>query len=105
MVLRRGDQNSQVTAVQNRLVRLGFMTQAQVSTGPGIFGPRTEAAVTAFYDGLPELWGSVHLAGGFAMAPLESTSLAEARQLFVDATEAVLRVTTTRPCPGEACRI
>ena len=28
-----------------------------------------EAAVDRFYDALPALWGSVHLAGGFAMAP------------------------------------
>lgn len=32
-----------------------------------------QAAVDAFYDALPVLWGSVHLAGGFAMAPLAGT--------------------------------
>lgn len=32
-----------------------------------------EAAVQAFYAALPPLWGSVHLAGGFAMAPLAET--------------------------------
>lgn len=31
------------------------------------------AAVDAFYDGVPDLWGSIHLAGGFAMAPLART--------------------------------
>jgi len=31
------------------------------------------AKVDAFYAGIPELWASVHLAGGFAMAPVEST--------------------------------
>lgn len=34
-----------------------------------------EAAVTGFYEGLPPLWASIHLAGGFAMAPIEDTSL------------------------------
>jgi NAD(P)-dependent dehydrogenase (short-subunit alcohol dehydrogenase family) len=29
-----------------------------------------EAAVTALYDGLPQLWASIHLAGGFAFAAL-----------------------------------
>ena len=28
-----------------------------------------EAAVTRFYASLPPLWGSIHIAGGFAMAP------------------------------------
>jgi NAD(P)-dependent dehydrogenase (short-subunit alcohol dehydrogenase family) len=34
-----------------------------------------EAHVSAFYGALPELWASVHAAGGFAMAPLVATSL------------------------------
>lgn len=34
-----------------------------------------EAAVVRYYAALPALWGSVHVAGGFSMAPLESTSL------------------------------
>ncbi len=36
-----------------------------------------EAAVIAFYDALPELWGSVHLIGGFAMSPVRRTTLAD----------------------------
>ncbi|TIW42085.1 MAG: SDR family NAD(P)-dependent oxidoreductase, partial [Mesorhizobium sp.] len=38
------------------------------------------AKVEAFYHQLPDLWGSIHLAGGFAMAPvekIESASFAE----------------------------
>lgn len=35
-----------------------------------------EAQVTSFYKALPELWASIHLVGGFAMAPIGSTSLA-----------------------------
>jgi NAD(P)-dependent dehydrogenase (short-subunit alcohol dehydrogenase family) len=31
------------------------------------------AKVEAFYASIPELWASIHLAGGFAMAPIENT--------------------------------
>ena len=34
--------------LQTALVKLGCMTQAQMNTGPGIFGPMTEAAVKKF---------------------------------------------------------
>lgn len=37
-----------VRALQNRLVAHGFLTQAQVDTGFGTFGPQTEAAVRKF---------------------------------------------------------
>jgi NAD(P)-dependent dehydrogenase (short-subunit alcohol dehydrogenase family) len=33
-----------------------------------------EASVRRFYHGLPPLWASVHLAGGFAMAPIAEMS-------------------------------
>jgi len=33
-----------------------------------------EGAVGRFYDAVPDLWASVHLAGGFAMAPIADTS-------------------------------
>src|SRR5438874_2460360 len=33
-----------------------------------------EAAVRRFYASLPPLWGSIHLAGGFAMSPVAETS-------------------------------
>jgi NAD(P)-dependent dehydrogenase (short-subunit alcohol dehydrogenase family) len=36
-----------------------------------------EEAVGRFYDAVPALWASVHLAGGFAMAPLADTSRAD----------------------------
>jgi NAD(P)-dependent dehydrogenase (short-subunit alcohol dehydrogenase family) len=34
-----------------------------------------ESAVTAWYAALPPLWASVHVAGGFAMAPVTETTL------------------------------
>jgi NAD(P)-dependent dehydrogenase (short-subunit alcohol dehydrogenase family) len=33
-----------------------------------------EAAVARLYAGVPKLWGSIHLAGGFAMAPIGGTT-------------------------------
>jgi len=33
-----------------------------------------EAAVSKLYRGVPKLWASIHLAGGFAMAPLAETA-------------------------------
>jgi NAD(P)-dependent dehydrogenase (short-subunit alcohol dehydrogenase family) len=32
-----------------------------------------EAAVNAFYGGIPKLWASIHIAGGFAFAPIEKS--------------------------------
>src|SRR5215472_9075002 len=36
-----------------------------------------EAAVERLYEGLPRLWASIHIAGGFAMAPLAQTAKAD----------------------------
>jgi NAD(P)-dependent dehydrogenase (short-subunit alcohol dehydrogenase family) len=41
-----------------------------------------EATVEGFYEALPGLWASVHLAGGFAMSPLADTSRADFLLLF-----------------------
>jgi NAD(P)-dependent dehydrogenase (short-subunit alcohol dehydrogenase family) len=38
-----------------------------------------EAAVTRLYQGLSPLWASIHIAGGFAAAPLRETSVATLR--------------------------
>jgi NAD(P)-dependent dehydrogenase (short-subunit alcohol dehydrogenase family) len=43
----------------------------------------TDAAqVDGFYGALPALWASVHLAGGFAMAPLAETTAADFQHLM-----------------------
>jgi NAD(P)-dependent dehydrogenase (short-subunit alcohol dehydrogenase family) len=39
-----------------------------------------EAAVAAYYRGLPPIAASIHLAGGFAAKPIAETSLADLRQ-------------------------
>ncbi|WP_257457753.1 peptidoglycan-binding domain-containing protein [Archangium lipolyticum] len=46
--LKRGSKGPDVQKLQAALVKLGHMTQAQVNTGPGIFGPQTELALKKF---------------------------------------------------------
>jgi NAD(P)-dependent dehydrogenase (short-subunit alcohol dehydrogenase family) len=40
-----------------------------------------ETAVAKFYNSLPSLWASVHVAGGFAAAPIGDTSLSMWKQM------------------------
>jgi hypothetical protein len=57
----------QIIAMQNSLVKNNFMTQAEMNTGPGIFGPRTKAAVAkqlASYASHPSTKEAVAMAGG-----------------------------------------
>src|ERR1700680_3701327 len=39
-----------------------------------------EAVVASFYQGIAPLWASIHIAGGFAMAPMRDTTAALLRQ-------------------------
>jgi NAD(P)-dependent dehydrogenase (short-subunit alcohol dehydrogenase family) len=55
---------------------LSWRGNAKVHAAPKV-SLDDEAQVTAFYAALPELWASIHLVGGFAMAPIENTSLAD----------------------------
>lgn len=68
-----------------------------------LYGPvdlSDEAAVEAYYQSLPPLWASIHIAGGFAMSPLTETSMADFRRMmdrnasttFVCCREAVKRM-------------
>jgi N-acetylmuramoyl-L-alanine amidase len=41
----KGNTGIEVMKLQDLLVKFGFMTTAQLATGPGIFGPRTSAAL------------------------------------------------------------
>src|SRR5438034_2845958 len=66
-----------------------------------------EAAVRRFYSGLPPLWASIHLAGGFAMSPAAETSaVAFADQFQMNAlsaflcSAAALRAIRARSEPG-----
>jgi predicted chitinase len=53
--LQRGNQGEGVRQLQSALVSMGYMTQAQMDTGPGIFGPQTEASLKRFQadNGVP----------------------------------------------------
>jgi NAD(P)-dependent dehydrogenase (short-subunit alcohol dehydrogenase family) len=41
-----------------------------------------EAAVSAFYAGLPPIWASIHCAGGFTMSRIDETPLADLRKML-----------------------
>jgi len=46
--LKRGDSGPAVEQLQKALVKAGSMTQAEMNTGPGTFGPKTESALKKF---------------------------------------------------------
>lgn len=48
--LGRGATGEDVRKLQSALVKLGHMTQEQMNTGPGTFGPKTQAALQAFQE-------------------------------------------------------
>jgi peptidoglycan hydrolase-like protein with peptidoglycan-binding domain len=53
--LERGSEGKAVRDLQNALVKTGHLSQANMDTGPGEFGPNTEAALMAFQsaNGVP----------------------------------------------------
>jgi NAD(P)-dependent dehydrogenase (short-subunit alcohol dehydrogenase family) len=66
-----------------------------------------EAAVEGFYRALPPLWASIHLTGGFAMAPVAEVSAADfTAQFRLNAlsaflcTRAAVGALRARPSPG-----
>src|SRR5207253_6256806 len=68
-----------------------------------------EAKVRRFYAALPPLWGSIHLAGGFAMSPVAETSAVDfADQFQMNAlssflcSAAAIRAIRARGAPGPA---
>src|SRR5687768_470454 len=63
-------------AVTRRLEEAGAACHVPVH---GEIDLTDEAAVVAYYGGLPRLWASIHLAGGFAAGKIEGTSLADFR--------------------------
>lgn len=48
-----------------------------VAPDPPALDLTNEEAATTFYAGLPPLWASIHLVGGFAMSKIVDTSLAD----------------------------
>ncbi|HVC52255.1 MAG TPA: SDR family NAD(P)-dependent oxidoreductase [Stellaceae bacterium] len=67
--------------VAAELDRFPFKSDPAVHVATGI-DLADEAAVRRFYEALPPLWASVHLAGGFAMAPVGETSGADFEAQF-----------------------
>lgn len=41
-----------------------------------------DAAVTAYYEAIPSLWASIHLVGGFAMAPVADTKKSDLEKML-----------------------
>lgn len=56
LTLQRGMTGSAVTALQHKLVAGRFMSVSDFKSGPGVYGPRTEAAVMRLQEsvGLPQ---------------------------------------------------
>ena len=54
-------------------------TEVHVTSGVDL---ADEAAVQRFYASLPPLWASIHIAGGFAMAPIAEISAADFEAQF-----------------------
>jgi len=52
--------------------RFPFRAHEKVTLAP-VANLADEAEVARLYQGVPQLWASIHLAGGFAMAPLGET--------------------------------
>jgi NAD(P)-dependent dehydrogenase (short-subunit alcohol dehydrogenase family) len=61
--------------------RFPFRQHAQV-TLLAVSDLAEEAAVARLYDGVPKLWASIHLAGGFAMSRVAETDKAALMQQF-----------------------
>src|SRR5262245_20263182 len=56
--------------------RFRLRGHAQIRLVPGV-QLNDEAAVAEFYNGVPKLWASIHLAGGIAMAKVSETRRAD----------------------------
>jgi len=82
---------------------------ARISAQPGVV-LTDEDAVRSYYGGLPPLWASVHLVGGFAMSPVTETGLADFEKMhalnavtaFLCCREAVRSIRTRDRTPGAA---
>ncbi len=69
---------------------------------------RDEQSVERFFSAIPSVWASIHVAGGFAMAPIEKTSLADWRAMmdmnaatcFLCCREAVKRIRAAKDPRG-----
>lgn len=58
---------------------LAALERVEVATGVDL---TDEPSAVSFFSSVPTLWASIHVAGGFAMAPVEDTPVAEFRRLM-----------------------
>ena len=63
------------------LKRFGYTDHERVVLHEGV-DLREEASVNALFDSVEELWGSIHVAGGFAMGPIAETGMDGFRHLM-----------------------
>lgn len=63
------------------LTRFPLAKDRRVSIANGV-DLADESSVVGFYGALPSLWASIHIAGGFAMAPIAETSAADFRHMM-----------------------
>jgi NAD(P)-dependent dehydrogenase (short-subunit alcohol dehydrogenase family) len=84
------------------ICHLPVRSPAKETQQPGILIPgidlTNEEAVKALYAGLPPLWASIHLAGGYAGAPITRTTLADLH------TQLQINLVTAFLCCREAVR-
>jgi NAD(P)-dependent dehydrogenase (short-subunit alcohol dehydrogenase family) len=59
----------------------GLATHERVHAAAGI-DLTSESSTRSYFDSLPPLWASIHLAGGFAMAPIAETTLADFQRMI-----------------------
>ena len=76
---------------------LGWATHDQVRPAPRVT-LEDEAGVSAYFASLPGLWASIHLVGGFSMAPIAETTLADFQKMHT------LNAVTCFLCSREAVR-
>lgn len=70
---------------EEEVARFDLAAHQNVTITPGQ-NLTDEAHVQDYYQALPEIWASIHIAGGFAMAPLAETSKADfMRQMEMNA--------------------
>ena len=85
--------------VASELARFPYREHARVTTAEGV-DLANEASVVAFFARADRLFASIHLVGGFSMAPFHETSFAEyekllsmnATSVFLSCREAVRRL-------------
>jgi NAD(P)-dependent dehydrogenase (short-subunit alcohol dehydrogenase family) len=63
------------------VARFDLADHARVRVTEGVDGT-DEDSVSSYFAALPRLWGSIHVVGGFAMAPLLETAAADFRRMF-----------------------